>query len=396
MSPQRLALRTVLLGRPRTVLAILVIGASLSVLDLFAGHIASVRARLEQQAVIDERLGHLAIFRAASAPDADPRSALFNASEAARIRQLASGVAGIALVLPQMGVAGIAASGRHSALFQGEGIGAGGHSEAPGKLQARVPNGVAVSTGQARTLGLRNGSNLTLTGVTPDAAPQPLNAEVVDIYTPAGLGESARSLLMPFEMAQTLLDTAGTERFVVFLSDPAQLDSRRSALRAALREGGIDVNVKTWQEQSAAFIQEHKASALAFDSVAGMAFAVIAAAVAATISMNAFERRREVGTLRALGMRSSAVFLMFTAEALWMAAAGVAISLVASGLIAWVVNRAALSYTVQQGLTRAPMLVELDFNRMLMAVVTVLAVALLAALVPAFKAARAGIAEALA
>ncbi len=42
------------------------------------------------------------------------------------------------------------------------------------------------------------------------------------------------------------------------------------------------------------------------------------------------------------------------------------------------------------------MLVELDFNRMLMAVVTVMAVALLAALAPAFKAARAEMAENLA
>ena len=126
-----------------------------------------------------------------------------------------------------------------------------------------------------------------------------------------------------------------------------------------------------------------------------MVFAVIAAAIAATISMNAFERRREVATLRALGMHSSGVFLMFAAEALWMAAFAVVISLVGSGLIAWVVNRVALSYTTQQALKRAPMLVELDFNRMGMAVVTVMAVALLAALVPAFKAARADLAEGL-
>jgi putative ABC transport system permease protein len=61
-----------------------------------------------------------------------------------------------------------------------------------------------------------------------------------------------------------------------------------------------------------------------------------------------------------------------------------------------VVNRAALSYTARHALKPGPMLVELDFNRMLMAVVTVLAVALLAALVPAFKAARIDVAEGLA
>lgn len=61
MSPHRLALRTLLLGRARSVLAIVLIAVCLGVLNLFAGNIASTRARLEYQAVVGERLGHLAI-----------------------------------------------------------------------------------------------------------------------------------------------------------------------------------------------------------------------------------------------------------------------------------------------------------------------------------------------
>lgn len=394
MSPQRLALRTVLLGRARTVLAVLVIAASLSALDLFAGHLASNRARLEYRAVIGERLGHLAVRRP---PDShNERTPMFDREESTRIRQLAEGMAGVSLVLPQMSLGGLATTGEHSALFHGEGIDAGTPADAPGKLKAGVRNGIAVSASQARTLGLRNGSNLTLTGAAPDAVGRPLSAEVVDIFSTAGLNPDARSVLMPIELAQSLLDTQRTERFVIFLSNPDQLEEKRDELRRALKREGVTAEVRTWQEQSSTFVAEENAAKLAFDSVAGMAFAVIAAAVAATISMNAFERRREVGTLRALGMRNVSVFLMFAAEALWMAAIGVVVSLVASGLIAWVVNRAALSYSAHHALRPVPMLVELDMNRMTMAVVTVMAVALLAALVPAFKAARGGIADALA
>ena len=95
-------------------------------------------------------------------------------------------------------------------------------------------------------------------------------------------------------------------------------------------------------------------------------------------------------------MRRRGVFLMVTAEALWMAAFAVVLSVVGSGLIAWVANRVALSSTIRQALEHAPMQVELDFNRMAMAVVAVMAVALLASLVPAFKAARADMAAFLA
>jgi ABC-type lipoprotein release transport system permease subunit len=267
----------------------------------------------------------------------------------------------------------------------------------PGKLNPAARDGIAVSSTQATSLGLVTGSNLTLTGTTLEAPAKPLGATVVDVYNTAGRSENGRDpMLMPFAMAQTLLDTELTERIVVYLQEGARTDEKRTALAGALRAAGIAVHVKTWQEQSLAYANERGASDVAFDSVAGMVFAVIAATIAATVSMNALERRREVATLRALGMRSSSVFIMFVMEALWMALMGVAVSLIGSGLIAWIVNRAALSYTAQTALSSPPMLVELDFNRMLMAVVTVLAVALLAALVPSFKAARAAIAPALA
>jgi putative ABC transport system permease protein len=398
MSPQRLALRTLMLGRPRSVLAILLIAACLCLLDLFAGNIASVRARLEYQAVTGERLGHLAITRAGAA-----QGVAFAPEEAKRIKRLAEGVAGVTLVAPQMSVSGIASTGQRSALFHGEGIaGAAGESrrgaqpDQHGKLNPAQPNGIALSSGHARSLGLKQGGNVTLTGVTVEAPAAPLKAEVSDIFSTAEFNDGARSLLLPFEMAQTLVATERTERLVVYLSDPRQLDAARLALLGVLHRDGLAVEIHTWQELSSSYLRARNASDLTFDSVAGMVFAVIAAAIAATISMNALERRREVATLRALGMHSSGVFLMYAAEALWMAAFAVMLSLVGSGLIAWVVNRAALSTTTQQALKKAPMLVELDFSRMLMAVVTVMAVALLAALVPAFKAARVEVAEGLA
>lgn len=397
MSPQRLALRTLMLGRPRSVLAILLIAACLCLLDLFAGNIASVRARLEYQAVTGERLGHLAITRAASA---SPKS--FEPAEASKAKRLAESVAGVALVVPQMSVSGIATTGQRSALFQGEGVSSqvaarrGGDADPHSKLNPAQPNGIALSSGHARSLGVQPGSNLTLTGVTVEAPAAPLTAEVINIFSTADFNDGARSLLMPFEMAQTLLDTGRTERLVVYLADPKQVETARTTLLGVLRGAGLTVDVRTWQELSPSYLKSRSTSEVTFDSVAGMVFAVIAAAIAATISMNALERRREVATLRALGMHSSRVFLMFAAEALWMAAFAVVISLVGSGLIAWVVNRAALSYTTQHALKHAPMLVELDFNRMLMAVVTVMAVALLASLAPAFKAARVDVAEGLA
>jgi ABC-type lipoprotein release transport system permease subunit len=404
MSPQRLALRTLMLARPRSVLAILLIAACLCLLDLFAGNIASVRVRLEHEAVMGERLGHLSITPSRSAVGRT-RARAFSAEDARKIRQLVAATEGVALVVPQMSVAGIAATGQGSTFFHGEGITAAGDTRSAisdqygdqyGKLDSVRPNGIALSSDHASALGLRPGSNVTLTGVTLEKTAAPLEALVVDIFSTDDFNDSARSLLMPFEMAQTLVDTQRVEKLVVYLADPKRLDAARTTLLRTLHGAKLMVDVHTWQELSPSYQKARSDSELTFDSVAGMVFAVIAATIAATISMNALERRREVATLRALGMHSSGVFLMFAAEALWMALFAVLLSLVGSGLIAWALNRVALSATAQQALKKAPMLVELDFHRMMMAVVTVMAVALLASLAPAFKAARSDVAEGLA
>lgn len=400
MTVNRLALRSLFLGNSRNLLAILLIASSLCVLDLFAGHIASSRVQLEFQRVIGDRLGHLAIMRAA-APGAPERSAMFRPEEALHVMRVVEASRGVALVVPQMSVSGIASTGTRSTLFSGEGIVSapdhrGVAEHLPGKLNPGMRNGIAVSSRQAKSLGLSNGSSVTLTGAAIDARAVPVDAEVVDIYSSVKADANSRQpLLMPFAMAQSLLDTELTERIVVYLSSTEETEERRASLSAALHAAGIPVQVKTWQEQAPGYASERSAADMAFDSVAGMVFAVIAATIAATLSISVMERRREIATLRALGMRSSSVFLMFVTESLMMALTAVVVSLVGSSLIAWIVNRAALSYSSQLAAGNAPMLVELDFNRMAMAVVTVLAVSLLASLVPAVKAARGTIAPAL-
>ncbi|WP_146204227.1 ABC transporter permease [Massilia glaciei] len=400
MSPQRLALRTILLGRARSVLAVLLIGASLCVLDLFAGHLGGVRARFEQQAVFGERLGHLAIFRSGTARDGSAQSKSFDRDEAARVLRLVRASALVTHVAPQTNVHGIASTGQRSALFRGLGVGPAGPAAARalpalgGDLAGAPANGVLLSGEQARALGMQAGDTVALSAVSAGAPASTRTAEMVGVFEGDPSSAQAPSLLMPFAMAQEMLAQRRTERFVVFLADPDRLEQGRTALLALLRAGGVNAEVLGWQDQSVAYMQARKVSDLAFDSVAGMVIAVIAATVAFTISMNATERRREIATMRALGMRSSTVYVMFSAEALWLAALGIVLSVVASGVSAWVVNRITLLRTDAAAAGGTPMLVELDPHRMLMAVVTVLSVTLMAALLPAYKAARLPIAEA--
>ncbi len=394
MKAHRLALRHVMQWRARSVGAVLVIAVSLCALDLYAGRSASIGAALETRAVIGERLGHLTILHKALGRDGQPQDALFKPAEAVHVRQLVEAYPGVMLVLPQLSVHGVASNGLQSSQFVGEGImlptPRSPLEAAPGKLSAAVRNGVALGRAQARTLGVRNGSSLSLSAFGADGAAQ--DAEVVDVYDNPGTA----SLLMPFEFAQTLQGTDGTERFVVFLSDPARLEQSRAALSTLLRVNGIDAELKSWQELSATYAQLRPALELTFAFAVSLVLILVGVTVFASSTINVCERRAELATLRALGMRSWGSVALLVGEALWTATLGIALSMCATGVIAWIVNRAGSDAIPPASLQRAPSLVELDYHRMLLAVAAVLVLTLLAAALPAWGAARARITNALA
>jgi hypothetical protein len=258
MSPFRLALRNLLYGSPRMLAAVLAVGASLCLLDLFAGHVAGERGRLEYRAVVDERLGHLAII---------------GAPNAAQARRIAEGVNGVALVVPE------------------------------------------------------------------------------------------------------------ADRLVVYLSQPRKMASVQQALHAALQGEGVKAKVLSWQERSLAYATGNIQSESGFAFLAGAALVVIGATVCATLSIDRIERRSELATLGALGMRPQSMFWHVMAEAVLIAGVGGTIGIVTSGAVASLVN--------YFGDASAPVLLEPEPGRVLIAVVAVVLVAVLAALMPAFKAARA-------
>ena len=207
-----------------------------------------------------------------------------------------------------------------------------------------------------------------------------------------GVGEAARAqriaesvhgvaLVVPQAQAYQ----TGTHQLVIYLSRPEDLDSVRPVLRSALRRERLQVEVRSWGESSPAYTSTRTIGEVALACLAGAVLAVIAAAIAATLSINRIERQRELATLRALGMRRQSVFMLLICEALSIAGFGAMLSVLMSGVAAWLCN-----------LGRGPLLVEPSAGRVLVATAVVMVVALLAAIVPAAKAARTDVVRGLA
>ena len=401
-----LALRNVLRNRHRSMATVLAIAAGLTAINLFAGYIANVYGGLQIQAVAGERLGHLTILKTGMLMEGKlhPKKYMFDQAEMARVRSVVEAAGGVKLLSPRISVSGMASNGNASTIFVGEGVVPedarilrGALAEgAGGKLDPAQKYGIAVSADLARLLNYHVGSTVTLMTATIDGQANAMDAQIVDVFNTGNINTNDKFVVMPFAFVQILLDTERAERFVVLLDDERETDAKRAQLLEKLAAAGFDVEIKTWKELSSFYTQVRSLFDMIFAFIASIVFVIAAMSIANTISMTVIERTREIGTIRALGLRTFGVVRLFAFEAAWLAAFGIGIGLACTLLLAWVVNHAGISYVPPNSSYAVDLLVDLDWRRIAGVAAVVLLLSLCAAILPSLKAARRNIVDALA
>lgn len=118
-----------------------------------------------------------------------------------------------------------------------------------------------------------------------------------------------------------------------------------------------------------------------FYALLSMALVIAALGIANTLAMSVLERRKEIGTLRAIGLDRAGVARMIRMEALLVGALGAAVGTVMGIFTGW-----ALGHTLQESVVGYALVVP--WGRLALGVLLALAGALLASLWPARRAAR--------
>ncbi|MFG2617073.1 FtsX-like permease family protein [Streptomyces sp. NPDC048507] len=124
-----------------------------------------------------------------------------------------------------------------------------------------------------------------------------------------------------------------------------------------------------------------------FYALLSLALVIAALGIANTLAMSVLERRKEIGTLRALGMDRAGVARMIRLEALLLGALGAALGTVLGVFLGWALGR-----TLQESV--AGYTLVLPWGRLALGALVAVAGALLASLWPARRAARADITSA--
>jgi putative ABC transport system permease protein len=189
---------------------------------------------------------------------------------------------------------------------------------------------VAVSHRVAGLLGLEIGSRLILQVRTHPGALNALEVDVAGIVRTGNTMLDAFGIFVPRPLARELIASDLPSHVSVELSD-----RRDAAGFAAQLTKVLPADIVTWEDETRELIAVQDIRRRALDLVMFILMALSAFGIANTILMAAYERVREIGTLRSMGMTESGVVRLFMLEGALIGVIGALIgALWGGGLVA--------------------------------------------------------------
>jgi putative ABC transport system permease protein len=181
----------------------------------------------------------------------------------------------------------------------------------------------------------------------------------------------------------------------VLLKDTDKTEKMRSLLLARLVSSGIACEIRTWNELSLMYSKVRGMMDMIFLFIFCIVLVIAVMSIVNTMGMAVLERTREIGTLRALGLKRRGVSLLFAIEGGLLGFIG---SLVGVGLHAcvWAVIHSVKPTYVPPGIS-TPVVLRVSFvpQALIFLGVCLIALSLIAAIVPAKRAAGQNIVNAL-
>ena len=416
MNTFKLALRGLTRNRRRSLVTLLAIALGFAAITLFAGYTHNVYGGLTRNAIHSELLGHLTLSKTGMRQEGklDPERYLLTAQEVEAISALLRDEAHVVMVAPRLGLSGLISNGRASTIFVAEAIEpaamdrlqqniltdaeiqSGMYSNVRKKLDPAHAEVVELSEGLVDILHLAVGGQAAVLTNTLSGQANALDITIGHSFNTGNAGSNDKFAFFPLALARNLIDAEGrADRLTILLDDAGQTLVLREHLLQKLKGAGFDVEIQTWQELSSFYNQVHGMFDMIFGFIFLIVLTVVLMSVANSMGMTVVERTREIGTLRAIGLKRRGVVRLFTAESMLLTLIGCGVGLLITVGVRWGINAANVSYVPPNSVSPVPLLIDLDGGRILFTFVLMSVVGTLAAFLPARRAAKKDIIDAL-
>jgi putative ABC transport system permease protein len=207
-------------------------------------------------------------------------------------------------------------------------------------------------------------------------------------------------IAMPLALAQQLVYGRGEHKvtgIVLQLKRSEDLPAARARLTRLIEANHLDLEVRDFGELTPFYGQVVRLFSAIFLFIALVMGVIVLFAVVNTMTMNVMERTNEIGTIRAMGVRRRGIRWQFILEGGLIGAIGSTIGVGLALIIGGVVNRAGLSWVPPGNASATPLHIDVLGRPALVigAWLGLVLVATIAALIPANRAARLSVVDAL-
>ncbi len=402
----KIALRNLTRYKRRTLLTSLLIVLGVCIVVLFSGLAGSFKSMMIG-IVTDSSLGHMQIHRKGyvSSIDTTPLNLNIKAKGYRDVAALLDSTAGVEAFAPRLKFGAVLSNYLESTNVRLTAIDPLREVAVCTALTGRIAEGapeqgmpileqgqVVVPEKVAKSMNLKPGDSVVLVATNRDGSVNGMEFQIAALIEDV-LGPGGKDAYMHIEDGRALLRTDPGEvtEVVVRVVSFDRLGAVAKGLDKALgaftnQQGKPAFELHTWDKLSP------------FASIAGMIdlmlitvkivmVAIVLISVLNVMLMSVFERVREIGTIAAMGTPPGRIMALFVAEGVLLGALGTAagLALGIAGLMAFKVSGITFTFGRMDNLLIRP---EIDVTELLVLAGIVLVASALAALQPAWKAAR--------
>lgn len=356
MSWLALAFRNLLRNARRSITTIAAVALGYAAVNIMGGFADYLFVSIREAYIYDQTNGHVQVWKTGARlhGGSDPGAYLLSGEDYAEIEAFAASDPRVRLAAPMLEVRGNLDYNGVPAFFMSRAMVPSDQDaffEAATALRARnnaryrgnaitdqTATAIGITDGMAENLQLDVGGSVILMAPTVQGQMNAADAEVYQVIDMPAEAFDGKLIYMPLSLAQSLYDTRGVTSVRLLLHDGADTDAVTAALRD--RFGGKDWEIVPWYILSDLYNRTKKM----FDIIFGLVFAIIITIVTMsvlnTIGMAVVERTREIGTLRAIGLKRPGVVKLFGIESALLGLIGSGIGLLITVIVSLSVEAA--------------------------------------------------------
>lgn len=405
MNTFSLAFRNILRNKRRTFLTLLAIIAGVTSIVVFGGFIEFTFQAL-RESTIRTQLGHLQIYQQGYKQYgvADPAKYLIQQPE--KVETALATQPEVLTVTRRLTLSGLISNGNKTLSAKVTGIVPTQEEEFSAfetllegqQLDESTPNGGVIGVELAKALNAKIGDYLMVLTNTLDGAVNAVEFKLVGIAQTGSQDYDSVFVKLPLKMVQKALETEAVEKIIVLLNDSENLAAFLVKLSPVLQQTGLKLEYSTWDEMAFFY---HKVVAMyhgLFDVIKIIIAVIVLFSIINTMTMSVFERTREIGTLRAIGTSRFGIMKLFITEGFLLGVMGGLLGLGCGIAAAILINvSGGINIPAPPGMSRGYIALILIVPSILWyAFCLTVSVAVLSSILPAWKASRIKIVEALA